>query len=380
MKRTLFLLLFALAIFGCKDAISQNETKQRPEVQALLDSLVKEQKIPGLNFSIILADGSEEHYSSGMEDIENTIELKPDRVLFSGSIGKTYAAAILFQLIDEGKISLKDRLCDYFPETEWLSRIPNIDIITIEMLLKHTSGLPRWVMDEKVWTVLVNDPDKIWTYRDRFEYIFDTDAVHPAGEGWAYSDTNYLFIGMLVEKLCDGEYYDIVKERIFDPLELKETHPSLRRDIPNLSQAYSKLPPLFQTPDRVVEDGRYYFNPQMEWTGGGMASTTADLARWSKAYYSGELFSDAILTQVLADTNMLIQLGPKMAYTMGSFRFDTPCGISYGHTGFVPGYNSIFSWYPGLKLAVAMQFNSDYAGGRFPLNAYLDRVMTLYTD
>ncbi len=378
MKRTLYLLLIAISLFGCKEATSQNKNNQRLEVQAMLDSLVSAQDVPGLNFSIVMADGSEEHYSSGMEDIENGIRLKPDRVLFSGSIGKTYAAALLFQLVDEGKISLKDKIIDYFPETEWLNRIPNINDITLEMLLKHTSGLPRWVMDEKVWTVLVDHPDKVWSYRDRFEYIFDTDAIHPAGEGWGYSDTNYLFIGMLIEKIYGSEYYDLVKERILDPIGLMETHPSLRRDIPNLSQAYSKLPELFQTPGKVVEEGKYYFNPQMEWTGGGMASTTADLARWSKAYYGGELFSDTILSLVLADGENMIQLGPKMAYTMASFRFDTPVGISYGHTGFVPGFNSIFAWYPDLKMAVAMQFNSDYAGNRLPLNAYLDMIMALY--
>jgi len=379
MKRTVYLLLFAVSLFACNTITSQDKIK-RPEVQAMMDSLLSEKGIPGYNFSIILPDGKEEHYSSGYEDIENSIPLTPDRVLFSGSIGKTYAAAVLYQLIDQEKISLKDKLIDYFPEIDWMNRIPNIDDISIEMLLKHTSGLPRWVMDEKVWTVLVNDPDKVWDYRDRFEYIFDTEAIHPAGEGWGYSDTNYLFIGMLIEKICGEKYYEIVKKRIFKPAGLKETYPSLRRDIPNLAQAYSKLPELFQTPDKVVSDGKYYFNPQMEWTGGGMASTTADLARWSKVYYSGELFSDSLLQRVLAAEGDMIPLGPRMAYTMGSFRFKTPNGISYGHTGFVPGFNAIFAWYPEQEIAVAMQFNADYAGNKYPLNAYLDNIMSLFIE
>ena len=195
------ILIIALGLGGCNFSEAQKENYNRPATQALMDSLVTENEIPGFNFSILLPDGTQENYSSGFSDIEADILLSQDHVLFSGSIGKTYAVAVLMQLVDEGKLSLEDKIIDYFTDIEWINRIPNIKEVTIEMLLKHTTGIPRWVMKPEVWQVLHENPGKVWTYEDRFSFVFDEAPVHPAGDGWGYSDTNYLLIGMLIEKL-----------------------------------------------------------------------------------------------------------------------------------------------------------------------------------
>ena len=371
-------LIFSSTFFSCIFSEAQKENNNQPATQALVDSLVAANEVPGLNFSIILSDGTQENYSSGYSDIEAEIKLTQDHVLFSGSIGKTYAVAILMQLFDEGKLSLGDKIFDYFPEVEWMSRIPNIKEVTIEMLLKHTTGIPRWVMKPEVWEVLHENPDKVWTYEDRFSYVFDETPVHPAGDGWGYSDTNYLLIGMLIEKLTGKDYYDVWNERVLKPTELSNTYPSLKRDIYNLSQGYSKLPESFLIPGKVVKDGKYVFNPQMEWTGGGVASTTSDLAKWAKVYYTGELFSDSLLAKIMSPGEAAIPLGRDTFYSMGSFIFKTDNGVAYGHSGFVPGFNSLFAYYPDSQIAVAIQFNSDFAGSKQSLNGYLDKIVGLY--
>ncbi len=379
MKRiTALSLIIVATLISCNLTQSQNELAHRPETQALIDSLVVANDIPGLNFSILLPDGTQENYSSGYNDVESEIMLDPADVLFSGSIGKTYAVAILMQLVDEGMVSLSDSIADYFPEVDWLSRIPNIDDITIEMLLKHTTGVTRWVMKPDVWKVLHDSPNKVWTYEDRFAFVFDDEPAHPAGEGWGYSDTNYLLIGMLIEKLTGKEYYDLLDNRVLKPTGLKSTYPSDHRDIYNLAQGYSRLPDDFMIPEKVVLDGNYVFNPQMEWTGGGVASTTSDLAKWAEIYYTGNLFSDSLLLKIVCPTDEAIRLGKKTLYSIGSFIFETDNGIAYGHSGFVPGFNALFAYYPETQIAVALQFNSDYAGAKSRLNSYLDQIVSLY--
>lgn len=373
------ILIIALGLGGCNFSDAQKENYNRPATQALMDSLVTENGIPGFNFSIVLPDGAQENYSSGYSDIESEIKLTQEHVLFSGSVGKTYAVAVLMQLVDEGKLSLGDKIIDYFPEIEWMSRIPNIKEVTIEMLLKHTTGIPRWVMKPEVWQVLHDNPDKVWTYEDRFSFVFDETPVHPAGDGWGYSDTNYLLIGMLIEKLTGKEYYEVLDDRVLKPTELKSTYPSIKRDIYNLTQGYSKLPESFLIPEKVVEDGKYVFNPQMEWTGGGLASTTSDLARWAKIYYSGELFSDSLLAKIMSPGADAIPLGRNTFYSMGSFIFNTNHGVAYGHSGFVPGFNALFAYYPDIQIAVAIQFNCDFAGSKQTLNKYLDKLVGLYS-
>lgn len=379
MKRiTALSLIIVAALLSCNLTQSQNEQVHRHETQVLIDSLVIANDIPGLNFSILLPDGTQENYSSGYSDVQSEIMLDPADVLFSGSIGKTYAVAILMQLVDEGMVSLSDSIADYFPEIDWMNRIPNIDDITIEMLLKHTTGITRWVMKPEVWNVLHDSPDKIWTYEDRFAFVFDDEPAHPAGEGWGYSDTNYLLIGMLIEKLTGKKYYDLLDDRILKPSGLKSTYPSDHRDIYNLAQGYSRLPDDFMIPEKVVVDGNYVFNPQMEWTGGGVASTTSDLAKWAEIYYTGNLFSDSLLLRIVCPPDEAIRLGKKTLYSMGSFIFETDNGIAYGHSGFVPGFNALFAYYPETQIAVALQFNSDYAGAKSRLNSYLDKIVRLY--
>ena len=140
------------------------------------------------------------------------------------------------QLVDEGKINLNDRFIDHFADTAWLEYLPNINSITTKMLLQHTSGLPRYVMKPEIWNAINEEPDKVWTYKERMSYIFNDEPLHEAGKGWGYSDSGYILLGMLIEKITGQYYYDVVFERILDRLNLKDTYPSVKRNIYNLPQ------------------------------------------------------------------------------------------------------------------------------------------------
>jgi D-alanyl-D-alanine carboxypeptidase len=371
-----FLSAFLLVIiaFGCanSDKISSQGTDR---VQLVLDSLVTANELPGANFSVILSNQSMFHYSSGFAVMEKQQKMTSEHILFSGSIGKTYAVALLLQELEQGQISLDDKLISHFPDTPWLSRLPNMDKITIRMLLQHTSGLPEYVMQQATWDSIYTNPDKIWTYYDRMEIIFDMEPVHEPGKGWAYSDTNYILLGMLIEKLSQEAYYDLLSSRILIPEDLRFTFPSIRRDLEGIPQGYSKLPEMFRIPGRVLENGRYIFNPQMEWTGGGLVSSTSDLAIWARIYYCGTLFSDSLKQTIITPNKEGFNLGPGMSYGMGSFIYQTGFGPAYAHTGFVPGFNSIFAYYPELDVAVAFQTNCDYATRQMGLIDYLDLLV-----
>lgn len=355
---------------------TQKASVEPKKVQACMNQLLLEQQIPGINFSVILENDEQFDFSAGWADTLAQIPMTPEHVMFSASIGKTYAVGLLMQLVDEGKVQLNKRFLDYFPDAGWLNALPNMDTITVEMLLQHTSGLPRYINAQAVWDSAATSPDKVWSYRDRLHYLENAEPVHEAGKGWDYSDSNYLLIGMLIEQVTGEPYYELVESRLLDPLNLVQTHPSLRRDIPNLSNGYSKLDTFFRMPGTLVVDGQYAFNPQMEWTGGGMASTTADLARWAKLYYTADLFSDSLHLRIITPTLQGNNTGPNEQYGMGSFVYQTASGKAYGHTGFMPGYKSIFVWYPELEMAAALQINCDYATENLSLPEYLDYIMT----
>ena len=373
---------FIVFMFSCKSADQKVTNEQYVTIQNALDSIVAQNEIPGINFSFIDSTNQQENFSSGYENISKKNKLKFSHTMFSGSVGKTYAAAIIFQLIDEERLSYEDKILDYLPNNEWLDLIPNIKDITVRMLLSHTSGLPRWVMKEEVWDILNNEPDKVWSYRDRLSFVFNENPLHTAGKQWAYSDTNYLLLGYLIEVLLNKDYYSVIEERILKPYQLNNTFPSLSRKIERLAFGYSKMPASFKVPHEVLDiNGRYVFNPQFEWTGGGFASTTSDLVKWAELYYNSDLITEIQRNKMIEINETGKNVFNKIhSYGMGTFIYNTKYGDAYGHSGFMPGYNTIIGYFPKLKLSCAIQVNCDYASKKIKLTEYLEICVEAVMD
>jgi D-alanyl-D-alanine carboxypeptidase len=106
----------------------------------------------------------------------------------------------------------------------------------------------------------------------------------------------------------------------------------------------------------VIVDGEFAINPQFEWTGGGIASTSEDLARWAKLLYEGNAFDESMLPVML--DGVPARLGPNVQYGLGVIIRETPLGVSWGHSGFFPGYLTEMAYFPDHGIAVAVQVNS----------------------
>ena len=376
MKRIITILaaiLFAVT-FSLKSCNCQPQTER---IEQTINQLVFENEIPGLNLSIIDSLGNQSNFSAGYADQETKTDLTQNHIMFSGSIGKTYAVAVLFQLIEEGKIDLKQKLITYFLDLGWLKQLPNIEDITIEMLLRHTSGLPRYISEPQIWETVKTNPDKIWSYKDRLSVLFNSKPIHKPGRAWSYSDTNYILLGMLIEEITGKNYYDLVNERVIAPMGLHATYPANKRKIENIAVGYSEFKTLFDKTSKVIFDGKYCFNPQMEWTGGGFVCSTPDLAKWAKIFYEHKLFSEESFSEIVTVNPNGTNVMPMASYGTGSFIYETSLGKAYGHTGFVPGFVSIFAYYPKQKKAVAMQINCDYAKRKMNLIEYLNRITAI---
>ncbi|GAG29982.1 unnamed protein product, partial [marine sediment metagenome] len=237
--------------------------------------------------------------------------------MMSASIGKTYFAAMAIDLIQQGKLRLDDRLSKFLADEDWFDRIPNSNELTIELLMRHQSGIPRYILNRKVWGDIMSDPDKKWRPGDQLTYIYDSAPLHPAGKGWAYSDTNYILLGLVLEKISGTGVYQYVNEKFLVPHKLTDTVPNNRREIPGLIQGYAKMFQGFGVPERVIEDGKFVFNPAMEWCGGGFACTSLDLARWAQLYFSGELFDNDYLELLQRDAALATMLGKGTRYGLG---------------------------------------------------------------
>lgn len=354
MNKTVFLLCFLLS--------SNVIHPQKPTVEEMLAGLLEITGAPGMNYSIIYPDGVQENYSAGFADLETGEKMMPGHAMFSGSIGKTYAIAVIAQLADEGLVDLNRRFIEFFPEVDWLDSLPNMEEFTVLQLMQHRSGLPRYAFKAGVWEAARNEPGKVWSYRDRLSYVFGDSAVHPAGEGYAYSDTGYLLLGMLIEKLTGNYYYDALRDRILVPLELKQTYSADKRSFPGGANTYSREE-IFGMSGPVFKNGIARFNPQMENAGGGFVNTASDLARWAKFYFEGLPFSDSMrnVIQTVSPDGANVYEGWNCG--AGIFILESKYGPAYGHTGLMVGTRSIMLFFPELHVSAALQMNTDKPDG-----------------
>ena len=325
-------------------------------LQAKLEAWYAAGKFPGATVGVSLADGTTFGLAVGLSDTERKIPMKATDRMLQGSVGKTYVAAVALQLVAEKKLGLDDRIEKYLGSEACFSRLPNGRDITVRMLMNHTSGLVRYEFKEQFTKDLTANPDKVWKPEELVAYILDTAPPFPAGKDWDYSDTNYIVLGMIIERITKATFYEEVKKRLLKPLKLNDTVPSDSRTIAGLVQGYAGPNNPFGGTDAMIQNGKFAINPQFEWCGGGMASTTEDLARWAKALYEGNVL-DASLRAEMRD-GVPAPLGPNAKYGLGVIIRPTPLGISYGHSGFFPGYMTDMMYFPDHRLAIAIQVNS----------------------
>lgn len=326
-------------------------------LQKVLDDWHAAGEFAGATAAVCLPEGQCASFATGYSDRKAKTPMKPDDVMLAGSVGKTFVAAVALQLIEQGKIGLDDKISNYFGKEDWFPRLPNSKEITVRQLLRHTSGLVRYEFNPNFLKDLTAEPMKERKPLELISYLFDSEPPFEAGKGWDYSDTNYIVLGMIIEKVTGKKYYDLAVKNVLRPMRLKHTKPQDGPVIEGLVQGYAGEGYPFGGADEMIRDGKFAINPQFEWTGGGMATTSGDLARWAKAMYEGRAFSKKMLTEMLKGTKAPM-LGPNAEYGLGVIIRPTPRGLSYGHSGFFPGYMTEMMYFPEKKISLAVQVNS----------------------
>ena len=355
-KTVVFLLVLFLAFYCRAKANPIDLDRLTHELQVQLDKLTEPEELPGATLAVVLAEGQEICLASGLADLEKKRKMAPADRMFSGSIGKTYVAAVILQLAEENKLHIDDPVKPYFKGEQWYSQLPNGEELTLRMLLNHTAGIPEYAAKAALWAEIKKFPDKTWQPLDRLNYILGDKPMNAPGQAWNYADTHYIILGMIIEKIAGDTYYNELDKRILKPLKLIRTTPADKRELEGLVPGYARLgAPFFISGKVVADNGQYIFNPQLEWTGGGLVTTSRELAWWARFLYEAKAFSPDSLQKMLTT----VDSGEGFQYGLGVFVWKSDFGISYGHSGFVPGYNSIMEYVPEYRFSVALQFNCD---------------------
>ncbi|HKP29513.1 MAG TPA: serine hydrolase domain-containing protein [Gemmatimonadales bacterium] len=370
MNRTLASLVMLAAVLPASLPVAVAQTPATASapidvrVQAKLDSAWKQGKFPGATLGIAFADGNTLGLAVGMADTTKHEAMKPTSLMPQGSVGKTYVAAVALQLVDEGRLALDAPVSRYLGKEPWYHRLPNAETMTVRQIMSHTSGLVRYEFDERFIADLLKDPYKIWTVEEQLAYLFDQPAPFAAGQGWDYSDTNYLVLGLIIEKLTGRKLNDEIQRRVIRPAGLRETIPNDKPELP-VVQGYAGADNPFGG-DVMIVNGRMTMDPAFEGAGGGWSSSASDLARWAKKLYEGSIVPAARIAEAVQ--GVPARLGPEVRYGLGVIIWPSPKGPIWGHSGYFPGYITEMRYYPDAKIAIALQMNTSVprAFGRAP--------------
>lgn len=369
--------------------VSAPTAQQAVTVQQYLNDWQRAANVPGVAVGIVLKDGTVMRYAAGESDREAHIAMRPDDLMLAGSTGKTFFAAVALQLIEEGRLQLDAPISQYLGTRPWFSRLPNAKDVTVRQLMTHTSGIIRYEFDDKFVKDLRANPGKTWTPEEELAYLFDTTAPFPAGQGWDYSDTNYIVLGLIVEDLLNAPYYAEINRRLLKPLNLSHVVPSTSRRIPGLVQGYAGDndplglggPVIKFSDNGASRMGEFVVNPQFEWAGGGFATSAVDLARWGHELYApdGKALSPKSRAMMI-DAAVPAKLGAGSQYGLGVIIRppSAPAGMSsvtWGHSGFFPGYLSELIYVVETGTTLAIQINSSgprTRGAASPLRVLYD--------
>jgi CubicO group peptidase (beta-lactamase class C family) len=251
-----------------------------------------------------------EFYAAGWKNRENKIPADPHSLFKIASIDKLYNAVAIAKLVNDKKLFLDKTLAEYFPEFK--GRIQYADKITLRMMVQHRSGIPNLTNTPNFWTNPPKDNE------EALQRVFDVPASFEPGKAYDYSNTNYLLISELIEKVTGANRFQYIKKEILIPLKLKNTFASIHDvDLDDVMSGY------YVGVDEDIKDVDY----------GSMLATAEDVGIFLRALNDGSLLTkeeQGIYSSI----------------------------YKYEHTGLIPGYQSIAKYHKDIDTVVIQFVNT----------------------
>ncbi|MET9887526.1 serine hydrolase domain-containing protein [Streptomyces sp. NPDC006430] len=292
-----------------------------------------------------------------------------------GSVTKTFVATAVLQLVADRRLRLRLRLDDTVADV-----VPGVvdrngndgSAITIRMLLNDTSGLYEYTQDPRIEQIVVQDPAHCFTLRELVDAAIDHRPDFAPGTSWAYSNTNYSLLAMVIEKVTGQSYGDRITRRILRPLGLAATSfPGCSPLLPGPRlHGYTKPDPASQKVQEVTDVTEY--NPSFAAGNGDMISTVGDLNRFDSALLRGRLLPAQLLRTMLTPTPGSFPQTDTFRYGLGVVIARTPCGVTvYGNAGSIQGYATWMSGTRDGRHTMSFVLNNDWLD---PTNSIIQAI------
>jgi len=343
-------------------------------LRAEFERTAKELLVPGAVVLLQTPSGSlTASYGTGTRGTDRAVT--PQDHIRVGSVTKTWTTTVILQLVQEGKLALTDPVSKFRPD------VPNGDAITLEQMLTMRSGLFNYTETLELNTAMDKEPQRVWQPEELVALALPHPPYFAPGQGFHYSNTNTVLLGLIAEKIEGKPLATLFKERIFEPLGLTGTvfpeassnavpdpHPQgyfygdnvLTMTNPALPEDMQKDAAAGTLAPNDVTD----VNPSWAWAAGSGISTAADLKVLGEALVDGRLLKPGLQQKRLESVMPTNPDKPGGAsYGLGIAKF----GMLYGHTGELPGFNTFMGHDPVNAVTLVVWTNlAPAADGRDP--------------
>jgi CubicO group peptidase (beta-lactamase class C family) len=324
--------LFALALL-----LAATVAVRADKIDDYVKAEMQRQQIPGVSIAVIKDGKIVKAEGYGLANVELNVPARPETVFKIGSVSKQFLATGIMLLIQDGKISLDDKISKFLdgtPDT-WKE-------ITIRHLLTHTSGIVREAPGF--------DPLKIQNDADVIKTAYPLPLRFAPGEKYEYCNVGYFSLAEIIRKVSGKPWGDFLNERVFTPLDMNATRTTSMTDlVQNRANGYFRK-------DGKVQNASIYFALRPS---GAFLSTVLDLAKWDAALYTEKILKASIRDQMWVPTKL--NNGTSFPYGFG-WELDTIAGHRLiAHGGSLPGFRSSFMRFVDDKLSVVVLANDDIA-------------------
>ena len=292
------------------------------EIEKHLEKLVDKSESLSSVLLTIYSDSTDyfHQFAIGTKSLTSDQPVKADSQYHSASVGKTMCATIFGMLVDEGKINYDDKINIWLDDDILKGLFVSdgtdySDQVTIRHLLKHTSGVGDYFegpvkSGKTMFELIIDNPDLMFTPEDLVE--FTREHQEPVGkpqQQFHYSDTGYILLGLILEEIEDKSYSDILEEKIFEPLNMKDSYLMFYQEEPaDMLGVYL---------NGINYSGKNALS--IDWAGGGIVTTMSDLLTFMLALENGDLVSDEVYQQM---TDFSESFDKGIYYGMGMMYFD----------------------------------------------------------
>lgn len=341
MKKLLSFLIMLIAFTYVNTTCSQNKKEQ---LDSLFKILEKENQAMG---SIAILKKGKVFYqnASGYKNLEKKIPAQPNTLYRVGSITKTYTATMIMQLVEDNKLDLDQKLAAFYP------KVKNADSISIDMLLRHRSGIFNFTNEEDY----LKRAEKPTSKQDILNRIYKYESVFKPGSKFGYSNTNYMLLTFIIEDVTGNSYQEVLKENILKPLDLSSTFYKFP-DTPTLSYVPANPWKKEMSTDVSVPRGA-----------GAIIASATDVALFFNALFKGQLVNKENLRQMKSIEGQ---------YGIGLFQIPFYELKGYGHTGGIDGFRSNAAYFESEELSIAYLSN----GANYPLNDIMIKSLSIYFE